>query len=321
MRYAPRSSNMSPIWLSHPKTLIDHVIEPGVRLGAAVSGVDPLVYILDLTSQLLERAGKLSDIHHGGFASGSPAEELCDGSEMGSALLDAYLIGAAQISAAMDFTSGMVHLCRPEIHRYAVFATGRAALEASSRAWWMFEEGLTPEERAMRGLKERCRGLREHVRLEKAMGQSVIPAKRRMVRVRRQARRLGITRKLGLPPDVSDLFPKAFRVAGLSDDDGEFAMKHLSAYVHLAPWALLAQTMAVDEQLSSLADSRISLHSPSIRYRELGYTIHSVVQVFSLAFTSQVRAFGWDEDQWIKVWESVKTELRAAMLHILATDE
>jgi hypothetical protein len=78
-----------------------------------MAGVDPLVYMLDLTGQLLERAGKLSDEHYGGFAPGSLADKSCDDSELGSAVLDAYMIGAAQISAAMDFISGMAHLCRP----------------------------------------------------------------------------------------------------------------------------------------------------------------------------------------------------------------
>lgn len=294
---------------------------PPPTLVRPMSGVDPLAYMLDLTNQLLERAGQLSDEHYGGFASGSPAAELSDDSELGSALLTAYFIGSAQIGAAMDFTAGMVHLCRPEIHRYAVFASGRAAIEASSRAWWILDEGSTPQERAMRGLKERCRGLRERLRLEKAMGQSAIPAKRRMVEVRKRARRLGITGKLGLPPDVSDLFPKAFQAAGLSVDEGEFAMKQLSAYVHVAPWALLAQTRAAEEQESALGDPRMTLHTPSISYSELAYTIDSVAHVFSLAFTSQVQAFGWDEDQWTKVSGSVKTRLRTATIHILDTED
>lgn len=286
-----------------------------------MSQVDPLVCMLDLTNQLLERAGELSDEHYGGFASGSPAAELCDDSELGSALLDAYLTGSAQIVAAMDFTAGMVHLCRPEIHRYAVFACARAAIEASSRAWWILDERLTPQERAMRGLKERCRGLRERQRFEKAMDQSGIPAQRRMVKVRKRARRLGATGKLGLPPDMSDLFPKAFRAAGLSVDEGEFAMKQLSAYVHVAPSALLAQTRVAEKQESALGDPRTTLHTPSISYSELAYTIDSVAQVFSLAFASQMVAFGWNEDQWMEVWRSVKTGLRTATIHILSTEE
>lgn len=286
-----------------------------------MSQVDPLVCMLDLTNQLLERAGELSDEHYGGFASGSPAAELCDDSELGSALLDAYFTGSAQIAAAMDFTAAMVHLCRPEIHRYAVFACARAAIEASSRAWWILDERLTPQERAMRGLKERCRGLRERQRLEKAMDQSGIPAQRRMVKVRKRARRLGATGKLGLPPDMSDLFPKAFRAAGLSVDEGEFAMKQLSAYVHVAPSALLAQTRVAEKQESALGDPRTTLHTPSISYSELAYTIDSVAQVFSLAFASQMVAFGWNEDQWMEVWRSVKTGLRTATIHILSTEE
>jgi hypothetical protein len=281
-----------------------------------MSGADPLVYMLNLTTQLLERAGTLSDAHYGGFASGSPAEKSCDESELGGAVLDAYMIGAAQISAAMDFVSGMVHLCRPEIHRYAVFACGRAAIEVSARAWWILDEALTPRERAMRGLKERCRGLRERLRLEKAIGKSPIPAQRRMVEVRRRARQLDRTGKLGFPPDVTDLFSDAFRAAGLSVDEGEFAMKQLSAYVHAAPWALLSQTRAVDHVEESRRDHRTTLHTPSISYTELAYTIDSVARVFSLAFGTQVTAFGWDGEQWTKDWRTLSAGLRAAMTHI-----
>ena len=65
----------------------------------------------------------------------------------------------------------------------------------------------------------------------------------------------------------------------------------------------------------------MTLHTPSISYSELAYTIDSVAHVFSLAFTSQVQAFGWDEDQWTKVSGSVKTRLRTATIHILDTED
>lgn len=283
--------------------------------------VDPLAYMLDQTTRLIRTAGGLSDEHFGGFASDSLADAACDASELGAAALNAYMVGAGQIGAALDFVSGMVHLCRPAVHRYAVFSAGRAALEASSRAWWLLDENLTREERARRGLKERCRGLRERMRLEKAMGLSTVPALRRMVAVRNRARSLGFVGRIGSPPDATDLFRSAFVAAGLSLDEGGFVMKQLSGYVHVAPWAILAQLQPVDsEDGAAERDARTTLHTPSIRPRELAYTIDSVVRVFILAFTAQVASFGWDVKRWSSESSRVKRDLRRAAVHILNSE-
>ena len=65
----------------------------------------------------------------------------------------------------------------------------------------------------------------------------------------------------------------------------------------------MVKTEDVEERGSTLAmPGRTTLHTPSISYAELAYTIDSVGQVFSLSFTSQVAAFGWDEDQWMEIW-------------------
>lgn len=142
-------------------------------------------------------------------------------------------------------------------------------------------------------MKERCRGLRERVRLEKAMGLSTVPALRRMVAVRKRARSLGVVGRIGFPPDATDLFRSAFLAAGLSLDEGAFVMKQLSGYVHVAPWAILAQLQPVaSDDGDAKRDSRTTLHTPSIRPSKLAYTIDSVVRVFILAFSAQVASFG-----------------------------
>lgn len=100
-----------------------------------------------------------------------------------------------------------------------------------------------------------------------------------------------------------------------------FSTPKLSAYVHVAPWALLAQTRAaMGDPRASPRDPRTTMHTPSISYGELAYTIDSVAQVFSMAFTSQVTAFGWDSKEWMELSKSVKTGLRSAMTHILGAE-
>jgi hypothetical protein len=118
------------------------------------------------------------------------------------------------------------------------------------------------------------------------------------------------------------LFPKAFSAAGLSVDEGAFAMKHLSAYVHVTPFALLSQTAsAAPGDPHPKLDPRVSLRTPSINYVELAYTIDSVAHVFALAFTMQARTYGWNEKRWSEVWNPTRTELRRATTHILETEE
>lgn len=281
--------------------------------------VDPLQYILDITENLLRDAGHMSDEYHPRSIPDSPVARQCDDSELGNALLNAYLMGVAHIGATMDFAHGMLHLCRPEIHRYAVFTVGRAAIESSSRAWWLLEPNIPAKERAVRGMRERCRGLRERMRLERGMGESPIPAQRRMIELNRTARRLGHPRKVGPPPDIIDLFMRAFLAAGLSADEGEFSMRQLSGYVHSIPWALYGQMKALDETVAP-QDPRVTVRTPSISYGELAYSIHTVATVFSLAFTAQIKAFGWDEQRWRAVWDPSSEQLRQAVAHILDSE-
>lgn len=283
--------------------------------------VEPFEYMFDQTTRLIRTAGGLSDEYFGGFTPDSLAAAACDESELGSATLNAYMVGASQIGAALDFVSGMVHLCRPSVHRYTVFAAGRAAVEASSRAWWLLDENLTREERARRAMKERCRGLRERVRLEKAMGLSTVPALRRIVVVRKRSRSLGVVGRIGFPPAATDLLRRAFLAAGLSLDEGGLVMKQLSGYVHVAPWAILAQLQPVaSDEGEAERDSRTTLHTPSIRPSELAYTIDSVVRVFILAFSAQVASFGWDVERWTSESSRVKRDLRRAVVHILKSE-
>lgn len=76
--------------------------------------VEPFEYMFDQTTRLIRTAGGLSDEYFGGFTPDSLAAAACDESELGSATLNAYMVGGSQIGAALDFVSGMLHLCRPQ---------------------------------------------------------------------------------------------------------------------------------------------------------------------------------------------------------------
>ena len=276
--------------------------------------------MLDRAMALLEGAGRLNDEYQGGYTGGSLAAVECVDTDEGQALLNTYMSGAGQISAAMDFFAGMIHLCRPRIHRYAVFVTGRAALEASSRAWWLLADQQTKEVRIQRGFGERCRGLQERLRMEQALGQTGMSAKRRMAELRRSARSLGLQGRLRLPPDITRLMADSFNAAGLSHEEGVFAMKQLSAYVHGVSWALYAQTVDTQDEIEDSSDQRLTLRTPTINYGELAYTIDSVANVFALAFTSQVGVFGWDESRWLNEWAEARRSLASATAHILESE-
>lgn len=98
-------------------------------------------------------------------------------------------------------------------------------------------------------------------------------------------------------------------------------MKQLSGYVHVAPWAILAQLQPVEsEDGAAERDARTTLHTPSIQPRELAYTIDSVVRVFSLAFSAQVASFGWDVKRWSSESSPVKRDLHRAAAHILNSE-
>ena len=115
---------------------------------------------------------------------------------------------------------------------------------------------------------------------------------------------------------MSDLFLKAFVAAGFSRDEGQFAIKSLSAYVHGTPFALYRQTK-IHETASERPDSRITMRTPSINHGELAYSIDTAATVFALAFAAEVQAFGFGESQWDQVWTRASGSLRQALSHIL----
>lgn len=258
--------------------------------------VEPIGYMLDQVEATLEFIGSFGDQYRQEPLPGSPAARESDMTRAGHAVLDAYAAASAHLDAAGDLCGALCRLSRPTVHRYGVFAMARAAIEAGARSWWLLEPGITRDERALRGLRERCRGLGERERLERAMGVSTIAVRRRMVRVQQTANQLGIQRRVGRPPDANDLFAAAFEAAGLSRREGEVMSRLLSGFVHGTLWALHGQTAPQDHTLSG--DARVELRAPSVSAVQLAYSIHATTAVLAVAERARGVAFGWDTRAW-----------------------
>jgi hypothetical protein len=102
--------------------------------------------------------------------SGSQADaEWNSESVSGEEIRNTYAKVNQLLDAAENHLEGTARQLQEPIPHFGIYATTRAALENSSRAWWLLDPTISHRERAGRGLAERFYNLDEAAKVERAM--------------------------------------------------------------------------------------------------------------------------------------------------------
>lgn len=175
---------------------------------------------------------------------------------------------------------------------YAPFTLLRAAAEATVRARFLLEQGLSNADRVGRHLNERLMNLREQHKL--------IPDKthlgRRLADLQQRASALGIqpivNRKTGDIEGFGSRRPSMTDLFRLYLENGAETYRILSAYAHSMTWLIVRPSRAIKD---SSGQNWMPLVTDA---RELAVFIHDVCEAFDQACIRWVEASGQPRAVW-----------------------
>lgn len=225
-----------------------------------------------------------------------------------------HMIGGMFMASAHAGLEPLRRLLEPPSMAWAPYVVGRSVLEASARAWWIFDPDIDAPRRVARALTEHLDSLEEQRLAHAAIGDEEASEKIRqtIARVAQAARidgfEVGDRRGrffIGAPRERHTTL-----VAKLLDPGfpGEAVYRHYAGMTHSALGALydgLAEAPDPDDPTRLRA-------TPKITTFDIAHLVAATAFAVARAFDHRVAYFGWGDDEWRSWRQHMLTELHAA---------
>jgi hypothetical protein len=211
----------------------------------------------------------------------------------------AYSVAGLAQHVAEDLLLGVERLVHAHpVHRFAVEAMVRCALEACAQAWWLLDPKIDMRQRVARGMAERIHGLQDRRGLEHRLGGSTVETDRLLDQIRASAARkqLRLARRPAADQLVEDLLG--------GDGLGRAVYQFTSQVVHGNYAGVLDRATTVP-----------NLARPG---EQLAVTttlgLPMVLAVARLGFVAvvdrQVQVHGWPDSEWVAAKQQAEAVFR-----------
>jgi hypothetical protein len=206
----------------------------------------------------------------------------------------------ASLAAADDQLIGMQHLLREPLTTFGVTTLARGVIEASARAWWLYDPSVDVRTRVARSITLRLETLWRNKQIEENLdlprtsaariGEILGIASTKNFKVVPEGRRS--------PPAIDDVWPWAARlyeqILG-SKELGYGVWADFAAVAHGQVGGIVQRLEIVDRPMDSVAGSQWARVNP---LKAIGPALGASMLAHFQAFGRELELYGWDQSPW-----------------------